>query len=61
MSFHRLEVKLAPLSEVTRLGTPKKLTQELRKPTAASDEEGSFSGIAWTNRVERHMAVSRYL
>ena len=46
MSFQRLEMKLAPLSDVTREGQPNKLTQWVRKPVAASDEEQVFNGIA---------------
>ena len=61
MSFQRLDVKDAPLSEVTRLGTPKRLTQWWRKAEAAADEDGSDKGIAWTKRVVLHTAVSRYL
>ena len=61
MSFHRLAVKLAPLSLVTTDGTPYRLVQWCKKAVAASEEDGSLKGIAWKFRVVRQMAVSKYL
>ena len=46
MSLHRLAVKLAPLSDVTTDGTPYKLVQWCRKAVAASEDDGSFNGMA---------------
>ena len=61
ISFQKLEMKDAPLSEVTRLGTPNKASQWCRKAAAAASEVASRSGIAWVNRVVLHTQVSKNL
>ena len=61
MSFQRLLMKEAPLSDVTTAGTPNKANQWCKNPVAASEDEASLSGMHWRNLVERQMAVSIYL
>ena len=61
MSFQKLEMKDAPLSEVTRLGTPNKANQWCRKAEAAASEVASRRGIAWVNLVVLQMQVSKNL
>ena len=45
MSFHRLAVKEAPLSDVTTEGKPSHGTQDWRKAEATSEDEASLSGM----------------
>ena len=54
-------MKFAPLSEVTKAGTPKRLTQEWRTALAVDAAVASIIGIARTSLEVLHMAVSRYL
>ena len=61
ISFQRFEMKDAPLSEVTKLGTPKRANQLWRKAEAAASEVASLSGTAWTNLVVLQTQVSRNL
>ena len=61
MSFHKLAVKDAPLSDVTTDGRPSHATHWCRKAEATSDDEASFNGIAVKNLVDLQIAVSRNL
>ena len=61
MSFHRAARKLAPLSEVTLAGTPKRATQLWRKADAAAEAVASFIGVAWIILVVRQIEVRMYL
>ena len=46
ISFQRLAVKLAPLSDDTTEGRPYAAAHWCKKAVAASDDEASFKGIA---------------
>ena len=59
--FQMLLRKLAPFSEVTRLGRPKRLTQWWRNPEAASIDDASLRGMHCRYLLVLQIAVSKYL